>query len=103
MEQNLSVVLVYACDQCPEDKPYVESFFGHYKTEEAYRTAYTTLAEGQMGWPLYQFWYEIERNRESLEYQTPQRRTVTHAGFPGHRPEEVQFDWVHHKNVGFHE
>ena len=60
--------------QCPDDKPYIESFFGHYKTEEVYRSAYATRAEGQVGWSLYRIWYERERVRESLDYQTPRQR-----------------------------
>lgn len=70
----LHVTLEYAGIQCPDDKPYIESFFGHYKTEEVYRSSYTTLAEGQVGWSLYRVWYEAERVHESLGYQTPQQR-----------------------------
>ena len=72
--QALGVTLEYAGIQCPDDKPYIESFFGHYKTEEVYRTNYTTLAEAQVGWSLYRIWYETERVHESLDYQTPHRR-----------------------------
>ena len=43
--KTLGITLEYAGIQCPEDKPHIESFFGHYKTEEVYRTSYTTLAE----------------------------------------------------------
>ena len=68
----LGVTLEYAGIQCPDDKSYIESFFGHHKTEEVYRSAYTTLAEGQVGWQLYRVWYEAERVHESLGYQTPQ-------------------------------
>ena len=70
----LGVTLEYAGIQCPDDKPYIESFFGHYKTEEIYRTSYTTLAEAQVGWELYRIWYETERVHESLGYQTPRQR-----------------------------
>lgn len=71
--KTLGVTLEYAGIQCPDDKPYIESFFGHYKTEEVYRSGYTTLAEGQVGWQLYRIWYEAERVHASLNYQTPQR------------------------------
>lgn len=64
----------YAGIQCPDDKPYIESFFGHYKTEEVYRSSYTTLAEGQVGWSLYRIWYETDRVHESLNSQTPHQR-----------------------------
>ena len=70
----LGITLEYAGIQCPDDKPYIESFFGHYKTEECYRTSYRTLAEGQVGWSLYRIWYETERVHESLDYQTPRAR-----------------------------
>jgi len=70
----LGVTLEYAGIQCPNDKPHIESFFGHYKTEEVYRTSYTTLAEGQVGWQLYRIWHEAERVHESLGYQTPHQR-----------------------------
>ena len=69
--KTLNVTLEYAGIQCPDDKPYIESFFGHYKTEEVYRGSYMTLAEGQVGWALYRIWYETERVHESLGYQTP--------------------------------
>ena len=67
--KTLNVTLEYAGIQCPDDKPYIESFFGHYKTEEVYRTSYTTLAEDQVGWSLYRIWYETERVHESLGYE----------------------------------
>ena len=41
----LGVTLEYTGIQCPDDKLYIESFFGHDKTEEVYRTSYTMLAE----------------------------------------------------------
>ena len=75
----LGITLEYAGIQCPDDKPYIESFFGHYKTEEVYRASYATLAEAQVGWQLYRIWYETERLHESLGYQTPQQRRATHT------------------------
>jgi putative transposase len=80
--KTLNVTLEYAGIQCPDDKPYIESFFGHYKTEEVYRTNYATLAEAQVGWQLYRIWYETERVHESLDYQTPRRRMVMHRPTP---------------------
>lgn len=70
--QALNITLEYAGIQCPEDKPYIESFFGHYKTEEVYRNAYASTAEAQAGWKLYRVWYEADRVHQSLGYQTPQ-------------------------------
>ena len=86
----LGVTLEYAGIQCPDDKPYIESFFGHYKTEEVYRTSYRTLAEGQVGWQLYRIWYETERIHESLGYQTPQQRLG----------EAVSMKTAYHKTCG---
>jgi len=43
--RTLNVRLEYAGIQYPEDKPYIESFFGSYKTEELYRNEYTSLAK----------------------------------------------------------
>ena len=59
--------------------PEFESFSGHYKTEEVYRSQYTTRAEGQVGWQLYRIWYETERVHESLGYQTPHGRVTQGA------------------------
>ena len=70
--KTLGVILEYAGIQCPEDKPYIERFFGHYKTEEVYRNAYASLPEAQVGWQLYRVWYEAERLHQALGYRTPQ-------------------------------
>ncbi len=48
--RSLNVRLEYAGIQCPEDKPYIESFFSSYKTEELYRNEYNSLAEARTGW-----------------------------------------------------
>ena len=78
--KTLGVTLEYTGIQCPDDKPYIESFFGHYKTEEVYRTNYTTLAEGQVGWQLYRIWHETKRVHESLVYQTPHQCLAARSG-----------------------
>ena len=70
-------------------KPYIESFFGHYKTEEVYRSSYAMLAEGHVGWQLYRIWYEAERVHESLDYQTPHQRLAIGARPHTPRPTEV--------------
>ena len=49
----LNVRPEYAGVQCPEDKPYIESFFGSYKTEELYRNEYNSLTEARTGWEIY--------------------------------------------------
>ena len=67
----LNVTLEYAGVKCPEDKPYIESFFGSYKTEEIYRHEYRNFLEAQTGWETYRAWYRSERLHQSLEYQSP--------------------------------
>jgi hypothetical protein len=49
----LNVRLEYAGIQCPEDNPYIESFFGSYKTEDLYRNEYSSLAEVRTSWESY--------------------------------------------------
>jgi len=67
----LNVRLEYAGIQCPEDKPYIESFFGSYKTEELYRNEYNSLAEARIGWESYRDWYRNDRLHQSLRYLSP--------------------------------
>lgn len=70
---TLGVTLEYAGIQCPDDKPYIESFFGKYKTEEVYRMDYAGALEGHTAWDLYHRWYETERVHQSLGYRTPEQ------------------------------
>jgi len=67
----LNVRLEYAGIQCPEDKPYIESFFGSYKTEEVYRNEYNSLAEARAGWESYRGWYRNDRLHQALWYKSP--------------------------------
>ena len=67
----LNVRLEYAGIQCPEDKPYIESFFGSYKTEELYRNEYNSLAEARTGWESYRAWYRYDRLHQGLMYRSP--------------------------------
>ena len=68
---SLNVSLEYAGIQCPEDKPYIESFFGSYKTEELYRNEYNSLAEAGARWESYRDWYRHDRLHQSLGYVSP--------------------------------
>ncbi len=68
--RTLNVRLEYAGIQCPEDKPYIESFFGSYKTEELYRNEYNSLAEARTGWESYRAWYRYDRLHQGLRYQS---------------------------------
>lgn len=67
----LNVTLEYAGVKCPEDKPYIESFNGSYKTEEIYRHEYRTHHEARTGWETYRAWYRSERLHQSLDYLSP--------------------------------
>jgi transposase InsO family protein len=67
----LNVNLEYAGIKCPEDKPYIESFNGSYKTEEIYRHEYRGFLEASMAWISYRDWYRSERLHQSLDYQSP--------------------------------
>jgi putative transposase len=67
----LNVSLEYAGVKCPEDKPYIESFNGSYKTEEVYRNEYRSFREAKTGWEKYRVWYRTERLHQSLGYLSP--------------------------------
>ncbi|HUU64203.1 MAG TPA: IS3 family transposase [Dehalococcoidia bacterium] len=67
----LNVKLEYAGIQCPDDKPYIESFFDKYKVEEVYRNEYLSLAEARAGWESYRSWYRDERLHQNLRYKSP--------------------------------
>jgi putative transposase len=57
--------------QTPNDKPYIESFYASYKTEEVYRNWYQTCEEAKQGWEDYIGWYNTRRFHQSLGYKTP--------------------------------
>ena len=63
--------LEYAGIQCPDDKPYIESFFDKYKVEEVYRHEYLSLAEARTGWESYRAWYRNDRLHQNLGYRSP--------------------------------
>lgn len=67
----LNVKLEYAGIQCPDDKPYIESFFDKYKVEEVYRNEYLSLAEARAGWESYRAWYRNDRLHQNLGYRSP--------------------------------
>lgn len=68
--RTLNVTLEYAGIKCPEDKPYIESFFGSYKTEELYRREYQSFSEARLGWETYRDWYRTLRLHGSLYYMS---------------------------------
>lgn len=67
----LNVTLEYAGIKCPEDKPYIESFIGSYKTEELYRHEYRSFTEAKAGWESYRVWYRCGRLHQNLGYLSP--------------------------------
>jgi putative transposase len=67
----LNVRLEYAGIQCPEDKPYIESFNSNYKTEEIYRNEYRNYQEAKTSWEDYREWYRNDRLHQSLDYMSP--------------------------------
>jgi putative transposase len=67
----LNVTLEYAGVKYPEDKPYIESFNGSYKTEEIYRHEYRGFLEARTGWETYRAWYRSDRLHQSLNYLSP--------------------------------
>ena len=69
----LNVNLEYAGIKCPEDKPYIESFNGSYKTEEIYRHEYRSFHEARTGWETYRAWYRSDRLHQRLRYLSPEQ------------------------------
>jgi len=70
--RTFNVRLEYAGVRCPEDKPYIEFFFGNYKTEELYRNEYSSLSEARSWWESYRAWYHNDRLHQALWYKIPQ-------------------------------
>lgn len=76
--KRLGVTLEYAGIQCPEDKPYIESFFGKFKVEEVHRNEYAGLAEARAGWESYRAWYRSKRLHQHLGYVSPVEFGMAH-------------------------
>ncbi len=75
--EELGVRLEYCGINCPNDKPYIESFFARYKCEEVYRNEYTSYSEAFLGWLEYKDWYATKRIHQGLGWSTiPAFRTV---------------------------
>jgi len=64
--KELGVNLEFCGVQAPNDKPYIESFFGCYKNEEVYRNQYANYFEAYEGWNNYKKWYIESRPHGSL-------------------------------------
>jgi len=95
----LNVHLEYAGIQCPEDKPYIESFNGSYKMEEVFRNDYGSFAEAKDSWESYRDWYKKERLHQSLGYQSPEAFQKQALRRPT-RGDQVKVNikpWEHHE------
>ena len=68
--KELGVKLEYCGINCPNDKPYVESFFSRYKCEEVYRNEYCSFAEAMLGWLQYKDWYKTQRIHQGLGWMS---------------------------------
>jgi putative transposase len=66
--RNLGVKLEYCGIDCPNDKPYVESFFSRYKCEEVYRNEYRSYTDALLGWVQYKDWYRNSRLHQGLGF-----------------------------------
>lgn len=63
---ELGVYLEYCGIRCPNDKPYIESFFSRYKCEEVYRNEYSNYVEAFLNWIEYKNWYNTKRLHQGL-------------------------------------
>jgi len=68
--KELGVKLEYGGINCPDDKPYIESFFSRYKCEEVYRNEYCSFTNALCGWIQYKNWYKAERIHQGLNWLT---------------------------------
>lgn len=68
--KELGVKIEYCGMDCPDDKPYIESFFSRYKGEEVYRNEYRSFTETMLGWIQYKHWYKTERIHQGLGWMS---------------------------------
>lgn len=68
--KELGVKIEYCGINCPNDKPYVESFFSRYKCEEVYRNEYRSFTDAFLGWLEYKNWYKTKRIHQGLGWMT---------------------------------
>lgn len=66
----LGVTLECCGINCPNEKPYIESFFAQYKREEVYRYEYRCFADAADGWKQYKDWYNGDRIHQGLDWKT---------------------------------
>ncbi len=68
--KELGIHSEYCGINCPDDKPYIESFSARYKCEEAYRNEYSPFTGAFLGWLQYKHWYKTEHIHQGLRWQT---------------------------------
>ncbi len=68
--EALGVTIEYCGINCPNDKPYVESFFSRYKCEEVYRNEYRSFTAAFLSWLQYKDWYTNRRIHQGLGWMT---------------------------------
>jgi len=85
--RELGVEVVYCGISCPDDKPYIESFFSRYKCEEVYRREYHSFLDAYNGWIQYKQWYNTERIHQGLNWMTipefKNSEVIKNVGFGG--------------------
>jgi len=69
--KSQNITLEFCGIQTPNDKPFIESFFGCYKREEVYRTVYEDFFQAYDGWKNYIKWYDELRPHGALKDMTP--------------------------------
>ena len=60
----------YCGMDCPDNKPYIESFFSRYKSEEVYRNEYCSVTNVMLGWIHYKHWYKTEGIHQGLGWMS---------------------------------
>lgn len=66
----MGINLEYCGINCPNEKPYIESFFAQYKREEVYRNDYRCFTDAHDGWEEYRQWYNTDRIHQGLDWMT---------------------------------
>jgi putative transposase len=68
--RQLGVHIEYCGINCPNDKPYIESFFSRYKCEEVYRNEYCSFTDALLKWLQYKDWYKTKRIHQGLGWMS---------------------------------
>jgi putative transposase len=69
--EKMGITVEFCGIRCPDDKPYIESFFSAYKKEEVYRNEYETFTQAESGWQAFKQWYNTDRLNQGLDYLVP--------------------------------